>query len=153
MTHGRTWDDVALPGVKLSELDGRAFDGFRRRCAQAGRSPPEAQTADPILDAARENRRRALRRLSRSELDRLARGALLNMQAQRGLDLTTEIAEIRAPTLILHGDVDTTVPLAFGRALASAMPHAELAVLEGEEHGLIVSSVAQREVVEWLRRR
>ena len=23
-------DDVALPGVKLSELDGRVFDGFRR---------------------------------------------------------------------------------------------------------------------------
>ena len=42
MTHGRTWDDMALPGVKLSELDGRAFDGFRRRCAQAERSPPEA---------------------------------------------------------------------------------------------------------------
>ena len=42
MTHDRTWDDVALPGVKLSELDGRAFDGFRWRCAQAERSPPEA---------------------------------------------------------------------------------------------------------------
>ncbi len=40
--HGRTWDDVALPGVKLSELDGRVFDGFRRRGVQAERLPPEA---------------------------------------------------------------------------------------------------------------
>ncbi len=39
--HGRTWDDVALPGVKLSELDGRVFDGFRRLGVQAERLPPE----------------------------------------------------------------------------------------------------------------
>ena len=40
--HGRTWDDAALPGVKLSELDGRVFDGFRRMGVRSGRLPPEA---------------------------------------------------------------------------------------------------------------
>ena len=40
--HGRTWDDVALPGVKLSELDGRVFDGFRRMGVRSERLPPEA---------------------------------------------------------------------------------------------------------------
>ena len=40
--HGRTWDDVAMPGVKLSELDGRAFDGFRRMGVKSERLPPEA---------------------------------------------------------------------------------------------------------------
>ncbi len=40
--HGRTWDDVALPGVTLGELDGRIFDGFRRRGVQAERLPSEA---------------------------------------------------------------------------------------------------------------
>ena len=40
--HGRTWDDVALPGVKLSELDGRAFNGFRRLGVKCERLPPEA---------------------------------------------------------------------------------------------------------------
>ena len=39
--HGRTWDDVALPGVKLGELDGRVFDGFRRRGVKSERLPPE----------------------------------------------------------------------------------------------------------------
>ena len=38
--HGRTWDDVALPGVKLSELDGRAFEGFRQRGVKSERLPP-----------------------------------------------------------------------------------------------------------------
>ncbi len=40
--HGRTWDDAALPGVKLSELDGRVFDGFRRMGVRSERLPPEA---------------------------------------------------------------------------------------------------------------
>ena len=40
--HGRTWDDVALPGVKLGELDGRVFDGFRRMGVKSERLPPEA---------------------------------------------------------------------------------------------------------------
>ena len=40
--HGRTWDDAALPGVKLGELDGRVFDGFRRRGVRSERLPPEA---------------------------------------------------------------------------------------------------------------
>ena len=142
---------VAKRLALLELLDSKGVEDAVEASVEEWRSPPVGQVADPILDAVRENRRRALRRLSRSELTRLTRGALLNMQAQRGLDLTTEIAEIRAPTLILHGDVDTTVPLAFGRALASAMPHAELLVLDGEGHGLIVSPVAQREVVEWLR--
>ena len=39
--HGRTWDDAALPGVKLSELDGRVFDGFRRMGVRSERLPPE----------------------------------------------------------------------------------------------------------------
>ena len=40
--HGRTWDDASLPGVKLGELDGRVFDGFRRRGVRSERLPPEA---------------------------------------------------------------------------------------------------------------
>ena len=40
--HGLTWDDVALPGVKLGELDSRIFAGFRRLGVQTERLPPEA---------------------------------------------------------------------------------------------------------------
>ena len=40
--HGRAWDDVALPGVKLSELDGRVFVGFRQLSVKSERLPPEA---------------------------------------------------------------------------------------------------------------
>ena len=40
--HGRTWDDVALPGVRLGQLDGGVFDGFRRMGVRSERLPPEA---------------------------------------------------------------------------------------------------------------
>ena len=39
--HGRTWDDVALPGVRLGDLDGRTLDTFRRLGAESKRLPPE----------------------------------------------------------------------------------------------------------------
>ena len=38
---GRRWDDVALPGVGLNDLDGRAVDVFRRRAVECERLPPE----------------------------------------------------------------------------------------------------------------
>ncbi len=37
--HGRTWDDVPLPGVALGDLETRAFTEFRRRGVEADRLP------------------------------------------------------------------------------------------------------------------
>ncbi|MCY4647922.1 MAG: winged helix-turn-helix transcriptional regulator [Gammaproteobacteria bacterium] len=38
--HGRTWDDVPLPGVDLDSLDGRVLADFRRRGGESERLPP-----------------------------------------------------------------------------------------------------------------
>ena len=40
--HGRSWDDVALPGVSLADLDGRIFDEYRHRGVRSQRLPPQA---------------------------------------------------------------------------------------------------------------
>ena len=74
------------------------------------------------------------------------------MSAQRNEDLSDELHNVKCPVLIVHGDYDTTVPLAFGRALASSIPKAELVTLNGAEHGLIVDPEAQRVSTEWLSR-
>ena len=37
--HGRTWDDVPMPGVRVGDLDGPAFDQFRRLAAASKRLP------------------------------------------------------------------------------------------------------------------
>ena len=91
------------------------------------RTPPAAgfEQEEPALAAARRRRATALARLPQAELVRLAAGALRNMRAQRGLDLTAELSAIQTPTLIVHGDADTTVPIEFGQSLAAAIPRAE----------------------------
>ncbi len=46
------------------------------------------------------------------------------------------LAEITAPTLVLHGDVDPLVPIEAGRDLAGRIPGARLEIIEGMGHDL-----------------
>ena len=48
-------------------------------------------------------------------------------------DLTGRLAEIRAPSLVIHGDADRAIPLARAEALAAGL-HAKLAVIAGAGH-------------------
>jgi pimeloyl-ACP methyl ester carboxylesterase len=49
-------------------------------------------------------------------------------------DVTADLKQIAQPALVLHGDLDKIVPLESGKALAAALPDAELHVLEGCGH-------------------
>jgi pimeloyl-ACP methyl ester carboxylesterase len=51
-------------------------------------------------------------------------------------DRTPGLAEVRVPTLIVHGSADPLIPLAGGRATAAAVPGAELHIEEGMGHEL-----------------
>ena len=114
------------------------------------RSPPMGGEEDDGLGAFRAHRLRALGGLPEAELARLAAGALRNMRAQRGVDLTGALGGVSVPTLVTHGDADTTVPMEFGRALAGGIAGAEWVVLEGKGHGLIWDGDAQAVVAGWL---
>lgn len=46
---------------------------------------------------------------------------------------------VTAPTLVLHGDADTVVPVAHGRAYADAVPGATFEVVEGAGHGFLLT--------------
>jgi pimeloyl-ACP methyl ester carboxylesterase len=46
------------------------------------------------------------------------------------------LANVRVPTLVLHGSIDPLVPLAHGRDLAASIPGAKLRVIEGMGHTL-----------------
>jgi pimeloyl-ACP methyl ester carboxylesterase len=46
----------------------------------------------------------------------------------------TPLAEITVPTLVIHGTADRIVPVEVGRAVAAAIPGAELVLLEGAGH-------------------
>ncbi len=51
------------------------------------------------------------------------------------------LATVRVPTLVMHGDCDSLVPLEHGRDLARAIPGAELKIIHGLGHGLSFPSL------------
>jgi 3-oxoadipate enol-lactonase len=59
---------------------------------------------------------------------------MLQMQAIAGHDTSARLAQIEAPTLVIHGDEDQMLPVANARAIAAAIPGARLEVLEGVGH-------------------
>jgi 3-oxoadipate enol-lactonase len=62
------------------------------------------------------------------------RGLIAQAHAVFDFDSLDRVGKITAPTLILHGDHDKNVPLAWGRELADAIPNARIEVLPGAGH-------------------
>ena len=138
-----------LEMLLMAEVEGVA--AAVRATEEEWRTASMAGESEALLDAQRRNRLSALERLAMDELVRLASGTLRNMGVIREMDLTAEVGAIGCPTLVVHGDADTTVPHAYGEALARSMPQAKFVTIAGAEHGLIVQPEAQRIVGEWLR--
>jgi pimeloyl-ACP methyl ester carboxylesterase len=58
----------------------------------------------------------------------------LQLQALVGHDAQSRLAEIAAPTLVIHGTADKMIPSANGELIASLIPGARLELLEGVGH-------------------
>lgn len=54
-----------------------------------------------------------------------------------GTSLESRLGELTMPTLILHGDADSRIPLACGQQLQNSIGRAELYIIPGAEHGLL----------------
>ena len=61
-------------------------------------------------------------------------------------DRTAALGAVTAPTLVIHGDADTLVPLDGGQATARAIPGAELLVIRDMGHE--IPPAAQPEVAD-----
>jgi 3-oxoadipate enol-lactonase len=59
---------------------------------------------------------------------------MLQMQAIAAHDTSARLGEVRAPTLVIHGDEDLMLGVDNGRLIASLIPGARLEVLEGVGH-------------------
>ena len=70
--------------------------------------------------------------------------------ASMGEDLSAQAAAIRAPTLVVHGDKDTTVPFAYGVKLASLVPGARFEIIHGGDHGAFTEPRTLKLVMEFL---
>ena len=49
-------------------------------------------------------------------------------------DVTSKLAQIKAPALVIHGDLDMAIPLERAKILAEGLPQAQLAVIKGGGH-------------------
>lgn len=58
-------------------------------------------------------------------------------------DLRTEIANIRKPTLLIHGDRDTLAPLQAAHWMMQQLPHGFLRVISGAAHAPFLSHTEQ----------
>ena len=74
-----------------------------------------------------------------TELERGNRATWAGMMRQEAAaagdgQILSRLAEIRGPTLVIHGDADVPVPLAQSQALAAGIPGARFVVLPGVGH-------------------
>lgn len=64
------------------------------------------------------------------------------------IDVRDRLAEVRAPTLVLHATQDQRIPLELGRALAAGIPEAHFVPLDSRNHILIEGEPAWQAFVE-----
>ncbi|MFQ6028822.1 MAG: alpha/beta fold hydrolase [Dehalococcoidia bacterium] len=53
--------------------------------------------------------------------------------------LEDRLGELKMPTLVLHGDADSRIPVACGRQLHAGITGSQLHILPGAEHGLLTN--------------
>ncbi len=77
---------------------------------------------------------RSMRECSLTALgyEKARRTAMLEGRLER--DVTPVLGDVRAPTLVVWGAQDPTIPMDVGRRVAQGIPGAELRVLEGAGH-------------------
>ena len=59
------------------------------------------------------------------------------LDARATVDVTSELAHVRTPTLVLHARGDEVIPVEEGRLLASGIPDAEFVELDSRNHILL----------------
>ena len=56
-----------------------------------------------------------------------------------GDSLESRLSELGMPTLIVHGDADSRIPVTCGHQLQNSIPGSELYIVPGAEHGLLAN--------------
>lgn len=70
-----------------------------------------------------------------------------------GDTLESRLAELKMPTLVIHGDQDRRIPAECGRSLAQGIPNATLHIIPNAEHGLMTNAAApttRNAIMAWL---
>ena len=81
-------------------------------------------------------------------------GQMRQVQAIMSHETYERLPEIKAPTLVIHGEVDRFLPVENARILASRIPNAELVILEKMGHGFTweAEDESNRAMLDFLKR-
>jgi 3-oxoadipate enol-lactonase len=89
----------------------------------------------PGLSRREPARLQALLESSQERMDAIAK--TIPSYLDIGNSLESRLAELTMPTLIVHGDADSRIPLPCGRQLQNSISSSELYIIPGAEHGLL----------------
>jgi pimeloyl-ACP methyl ester carboxylesterase len=135
---------AALLALAEEQGDRVAFESVRE----------EFVAAPALLDDFTEDAtvsRNAIERLGDDELYHRSRGAMRNMAALLEVELSPQLGELRMPVLVMHGSLDTTVPVEYGRLLRDGIPGAEYIEVPQAGHALLQESAARHGLRAWIR--
>ncbi len=76
------------------------------------------------------------------------RNAVRFQEAFGLIDVRHRLAEVRAPTLVMHAKRDQRIPLDVGRAVAAGIPGAQFVPLDSSNHILVENEPAWRDCVD-----
>ena len=94
-----------------------------------------------------------LRKAGIAQFDGLAKTIQAYLDIQNSLE--DRLAELAMPTLILHGDADSRIPVDCGRQLHQRIAGSQLHILPGAEHGLLTNeaTTSRNLILSFLTRR
>ena len=129
---------------------------LKERIAEMGRSAAVEQALSERFPQMVEEEPERFARIAAENLARID-GIAATQQAYLdiGDSLESRLGELKMPTLVVHGDADSRIPVECGRSLASGIGGAELREIPGAEHGLMTNEAAgetQRIILDFLGR-
>ncbi len=92
----------------------------------------------------------ALANVPEAKVKEVALGELCNWRAHVASDTRPRLAELaRHRTIVIHGDMDQTVPTGHGRELHAAIAGSELALIPGGQHGIFIWPGGRSAIRHW----
>lgn len=94
---------------------------------------------------------RAVREAPEEQVKAIALGELCNWRAHAGFDTRDRLGELAEHRVfVLHGDADSVVPTEHGVELANGISGAELVLIPGGDHGILMWPKAREALRSWV---
>ena len=119
----------------------RELDQLKASAASLGKEAAVERALEsryPGLSQSQPDQFRKLREINLQQFDGLAR--TIQSYLDIGDSIESRLGELNLPTLIVHGDADSRIPVECGRQLHQSIAGSELHIISGAEHGLMTNS-------------